>query len=246
MLQFEGRFISLPTLFADDGVSLSEIRLARLIRWYCNRGVEGFYVCGEIGEFTALALAERKTVLETVIREARGVVPVIVNVTSMSTAASMDLAQNAANHGAKAVVVSPPYHGILTQEEIVNQLKSVGSFSKIPSIIVDPAKKVLETSKLELADIRSSVFADSSIAIDEFRAGGVSVARVDALGKTEITVAETAELFRSIHPAKVVKACLDLQNLDIGPPRLPLRRMQGEALEHLKMRLEPSSTRLAS
>ncbi len=89
----------MPTPFTDDGTALSEVRLARLVREVLKRPIEGVVVAPDAGEFWALTVDERKTLLEMVLREVRGAVPVWCHVSSLRTATSLDLAQHAEQFG---------------------------------------------------------------------------------------------------------------------------------------------------
>ena len=64
MLELAGRFVPLVTPFTDDGSTLSEVRLARLVRFYLDRSVEGLALATETGEFGTLSQDERKQLLE--------------------------------------------------------------------------------------------------------------------------------------------------------------------------------------
>src|SRR5690348_16428840 len=98
MVNLAGTFVPLVTPFTDDGATLSEVRIARLVRHFAGQGVAGFVVCTDTGEFTTLSFAERKSMLETTLRESQGALPVLTNVSTLSTSASLDLTQHAARH----------------------------------------------------------------------------------------------------------------------------------------------------
>ena len=105
-----GLFAPVVTPFTDDGSTVSDVRLSRQVRYLIDRGIAGFVTTSDTGEFLATSFAERKEVLEIVIREAHGR-PVLAHVSTMSTSSSLDLAQHAARHGARAAVLMPPYFG---------------------------------------------------------------------------------------------------------------------------------------
>src|SRR5689334_12427820 len=96
-----GSFAPLVTPFTDEGSSISEIRIARLIRALREKGVEGFALATETGEFSSLTLAERKNLVEIAMRETQQSMPLIVHVTASATSSVLDLAQHAERHGAK-------------------------------------------------------------------------------------------------------------------------------------------------
>src|SRR5438477_12684261 len=110
MLGLAGLFAPLATPFTDGGETVSEVRLARLVRHLLAQGIAGLACCTETGEFITVNTSERKQVLEIVIREAHGT-PVLAHCTRLGTSQTLDLCQHAARHGAKAAVVMPPYFG---------------------------------------------------------------------------------------------------------------------------------------
>ena len=59
----------------DESVNHENLR--RLVEYELKEGVEGFYCSGSSGEGLLLTLKERKEVLETVVDQVNGRVPVI-------------------------------------------------------------------------------------------------------------------------------------------------------------------------
>ncbi|HXF60671.1 MAG TPA: dihydrodipicolinate synthase family protein [Caldilineaceae bacterium] len=77
--------------------------LRELVEHLLNKQVDGLYVCGGTGEGIYLSVPERKQVLETVLDQVRGRVPVIVHVGSVATRDAVCLAQHAQQVGASGV-----------------------------------------------------------------------------------------------------------------------------------------------
>ena len=95
----------LVTPYTDDGSTISEIRLARLMRRYREGGLEGVVVGSDAGEFASLSLAERKRLLEWVMRDS-GDMAIYVNVTAQTTAIAIDICQDAAANGGNGAILS--------------------------------------------------------------------------------------------------------------------------------------------
>src|ERR1700722_16717175 len=76
MAKVKGKYIPLTTAFTDDGRTVSEVRMARQVRFWVEREAPGFYLFGETGEFLTVVTSERKAVLEIVQRECQGSVPI--------------------------------------------------------------------------------------------------------------------------------------------------------------------------
>lgn len=135
--------VPLVTPFTDDTTSVSEVRLARLIRFHIENGAAGFVVCTEAGEVHALSVSERKQILEWTIREAKDL-PVYVNVSSSATATVLDLAQHANRHGAQAGVFTLPRLVTLNAEETASFVASVRRHGNLICGFLDPHGSVEE------------------------------------------------------------------------------------------------------
>ncbi len=137
----------IPTPYTDDGSTISEIRLARLIRRVRESGFEGVLIASDAGEWASLSLAERKKLCEWVARDAHGMA-IYVNATAQTTAIAIDLCQDAHECGAVGAVLCPPPHGILTKEEAVNYLNVVRRHGKIPVGFLDPSGHLSEAARV--------------------------------------------------------------------------------------------------
>ena len=102
----------------DEKGEVSEKLLRALVRFELDKKVEGFYCCGSSGEGLLLSNDERKKIVEVVIDEVAGQVPVIVHVGSLSTQCAVELAVHAEKTGACAVSAIPPIYYHYTQAEI--------------------------------------------------------------------------------------------------------------------------------
>lgn len=221
MLELAGQFIPLITPFTDDGASISEVRLARLLRFYMERGAEGFVVGSDLGEFTSMTLSERKELFEWVHRHTQGAVPVIVNASALSTSACLDLAQHASRHGARAVILMPPFYGSLYQAEHVEHIRTVAAHSHRPILVVDPQSLLQESATSEIGHISNVHLTwptpDSEFtASDWFRCYGVSVEPMASVPGS------TRSDFLLRHRAAVAKTLLLDEDLEVGKPRMPV------------------------
>jgi N-acetylneuraminate lyase len=128
-------YSALATPFrADESLNLEALR--KLVRYELENGVEGFYCCGSSGEGLLLSLEERKKVLETVLEEAGGKVPVISHIGTIATRDVIELARHALSVGADAVSMIPPYYYHFSMDEIIQYyLDVVNEVSEIPVIV---------------------------------------------------------------------------------------------------------------
>ncbi len=133
--RLKGIYAALITPFNEDE-SLNEEALRRLVQHELDNGVEGFYCCGSSGEGLLLSLDERKRVLEVVLDESRGKVPVISHIGTVAVRDVIELAQHALNAGADAVSMIPPYYYNFSMNEIIDYyLDVVNAVPELPVIV---------------------------------------------------------------------------------------------------------------
>ncbi|WP_100499223.1 4-hydroxy-tetrahydrodipicolinate synthase [Geodermatophilus chilensis] len=129
-----GVLSALLTPFDGDG-RLDEATLRRVVDRNIDGGVHGVVACGSTGEFTALSSTERKLVVETVIDQAAGRVPVVAQTGAQSTAEAIELSRHAEQAGASVVMVVAPYYEPLTIEETKRYLRTVAESVGIPVML---------------------------------------------------------------------------------------------------------------
>lgn len=93
--------------------------LHRLIEHVIDGGVHGVFVLGTTGEAPSLAHRLRHELIEHACRIVDGRVPVLVGITDTSFVESLTAAGKAADAGADAVVLAPPYYFPAGQPELV-------------------------------------------------------------------------------------------------------------------------------
>ena len=102
----------IPAFYAcyDKNGAISVEGVKALARHLIAKGVKGLYVGGSSGECIYQSVAERKTVLEAVMSEAKGKITVIAHVACNSTADSVELAAHAEQCGVDAIAAIPPIY----------------------------------------------------------------------------------------------------------------------------------------
>lgn len=252
MRNLVGLFAPLPTPFTDDTSSISEVRLARLIRHFLNEGVQGFVLGSATGEFTTLSLAERKHLLELTLRMASGL-PVIVHATCLATTATLDLAQHASRHGAQMVVITPPLLGEFSDAEVHKFISFVAHHAGIPTLVTDPTRRIvgpLHDQLLESPTVRiatpstgMSAFYTENTHSDQFVFQDCTATPMVTLAPWRVHPGSLPhwlpEPLRTAGSARVVKAAMEMQGFECGPlrgPQLPLdpalRKLLSEFLVH--------------
>jgi len=119
-------------MYENEQVNYSA--LEEIVEVQIKGGVEGFYCCGSSGEGLLLTLEERKKILETILKQSRGRVPVISHIGTIRTSDVIELARHAKSVGADAVSMIPPYYYKFTMDEIIGYYETV--MQNVPGIKV--------------------------------------------------------------------------------------------------------------
>ena len=110
-----GVIVPLITPFKDD-LSVDFAGVAKLVDYYIEEvGCDGLVPCGTTGESATLSHKEHAEVIEAVVKQTRGRVPVIASAGSNSTKEAVELTRLAAELGADATLQVGPYYNKPTQ-----------------------------------------------------------------------------------------------------------------------------------
>jgi dihydrodipicolinate synthase/N-acetylneuraminate lyase len=99
--------------------------LERLIRHVLAGGVHGLFLLGTTGEGTSLSHRLRREFIERSSKLINGRVPLLAGITDTSFVESVNLARAAAEAGADALVLSPPYYMPEGQPELREYLEHI-------------------------------------------------------------------------------------------------------------------------
>jgi 4-hydroxy-tetrahydrodipicolinate synthase len=106
MMNVKGVFCILPTPFQEKG-ELDEGSLRKLTEFQVKAGVHGLAILGVMGEAHKLSFEERGRIIQTVIDQLRGRLPVCVGVQALGTHLAIEQARQAEKLGASAVFAGP-------------------------------------------------------------------------------------------------------------------------------------------
>ena len=144
-IAFTGSMPALVTPFKSGKVD--EQALRALVEWQIDNGSTGLVPVGTTGESPTLSHDEHKRVVEIVIDQNKGRVPVIAGAGSNNTIEAVVLAVHAEKAGADAVLVVTPYYNRPTQEGMYQHFKAVNDAIGIPIIIYNiPPRSVVDMS----------------------------------------------------------------------------------------------------
>lgn len=131
-----GVFSVLPTPFDRSG-ELDLKSLERVIELYLGAGINGLTTLGVTSEVARLSDHERSTVLNAVVQQVAGRVPVVAGATSSGLRTAIQYSREAKSAGASAVMVSPPRLARPGAETLVGFYKSLASAADIPIVFQD-------------------------------------------------------------------------------------------------------------
>lgn len=235
MSELSGQFVSLLAPMTDDMSTVSEVRLARLVRRLMQEGATGFLIGGDGAEFATLTVSERKAMVEIVMRESSNSLPVLVNATAISSMTALDLAQHAGRHGARGIVLMPPYYGRYTIPEVHQHVKSISHFSHLPMIAIDlPGvqgndmwDEFSHNPSIQIGQTPGVDAVNPYPTTDDFEIGPVRVSPLGLVdsaflrGEPNPNREAMLDLMRTHGVARFAKALLDARDQPMGPPRVP-------------------------
>ena len=131
---FKGVIPALVTPF-DINENIDEQGLKDLVKHLLDKGIHGLYLTGSTGEGFLMDSEERKRVVEIVMAEVDGKVPVVVHVGAIGTKISIDLAKHAETVGADGISSVAPFYWNFNEAELVGYYKDICDAVDLPMIV---------------------------------------------------------------------------------------------------------------
>src|SRR4051812_29169125 len=164
---WSGVFPAVTTQFKQDQ-SLDLDATARHVDVLIESGIAGLIMLGSLGENVALEPQEKRAVMETTIRAARGRVPVLSGVAETSTAAAVRYVKEMEKLGADGVMVLPAMVYKSDPRETLTHFRTVAGSTGLPIIVYNnPVSYGVDiTPKMfaELAEVKNLVAIKESSA----------------------------------------------------------------------------------
>lgn len=132
--RFTGVGTALITPFTKDG-SLDESAIKRLARRQIDGGVHFLSPCGTTGEAPTLSHRDKLRVVELVVEEANGRVPVLAGAGGYDTREVIELARDMERVGADGLLSVTPYYNKPTQEGLYQHFKAIAESVSIPIVL---------------------------------------------------------------------------------------------------------------
>lgn len=134
MSAFHGVFPYLVSPIAPDGAVL-EGELRRLVDHLIESGVHGLTPLGSTGEFAYLDTAQRRRIVEVVVDQARGRVPVVAGVAATTTADAVRRAKEYAAIGADGILAILEAYFPLSEAAVVAYFTAIADASDKPVVL---------------------------------------------------------------------------------------------------------------
>jgi 4-hydroxy-tetrahydrodipicolinate synthase len=159
-MKFEGVFTALVTPMTASG-ALDEKALRRLVDFQVEGGVQGLVPVGTTGESPTLDGDECKRVIQIVVEQARGRVPVIAGAGSNCTSEAVEYSRDAKSVGADATLQVAPYYNKPTSQGFLGHFRAIADGVDLPLVVYNIAgrtgKNIDNPTMLELAKHRNIV-----------------------------------------------------------------------------------------
>ena len=131
---FTGCGTALVTPFDSSG-AVDEATVKRLARRQIEAGIHFLVPCGTTGETPTLSPAERRRVVELVVEEAAGKVPVLAGAGGYNTAEVVEAARAMLAAGANALLSVTPYYNKPTPEGLFRHYQAIAEATPLPIVV---------------------------------------------------------------------------------------------------------------
>lgn len=140
---FEGAITAIVTPFR--GGVVDEAALRGLVEWQIAGGIDGIVAVGTTGESPTLSAGEAERVIQIVVSEARGRVPVIAGAGGNNTAESIERSRRAKVAGADGLLLVVPYYNKPTQEGLFQHFSNIVREVPLPTVLYNvPGRTVAD------------------------------------------------------------------------------------------------------
>ena len=148
---FRGSLPALVTPFRNGEVDVATLK--RLVDWHVEQGSHGIVPVGTTGESPTLSHEEHDMVVETVVRQVAGRVPVIAGAGSNNTTETVRLVEAARRAGADAALVVTPYYNKPTQRGLIAHFTAAADCG-LPIVIYNiPGRSVVDMTPATMGEL---------------------------------------------------------------------------------------------
>ena len=147
---------ALVTPFTRDG-AVDERALRSLVSWQIEQGIHFLVPCGSTGEAATMTPDEHRRVVEIVVDETRGRVPVVAGAGSNDTRKAIELSRAMADAGATHLLHVSPMYNKPPQRGLIAHFRAIAEAVDLPIIIYNvpgrTGSNIEARTTLELAGV---------------------------------------------------------------------------------------------
>jgi dihydrodipicolinate synthase/N-acetylneuraminate lyase len=110
----------------DTQGDIHESELRRYVDWLIDHGIHGLYPNGSTGEFTRFTAEERRRIIEIVVDQCAGRVPVLAGAAEANTRETLAACEHYAKVGADAVAIVSPFYYALSPSGVYAYFDEIG------------------------------------------------------------------------------------------------------------------------
>ncbi|MCB1644643.1 MAG: 4-hydroxy-tetrahydrodipicolinate synthase [Pseudomonadales bacterium] len=149
---FSGSIAALITPFTDNAVD--ESALARLVRFHIDNGTHGLVAAGTTGEAPTLSRQEHERVIDVVVYEAGGQLPVIAGAGSNNPVEAIELTRYAIRAGATATLHALGYYNRPGQAGILAHFRALSDATEGPILVYNiPPRAIIDITPETMAQL---------------------------------------------------------------------------------------------
>jgi 4-hydroxy-tetrahydrodipicolinate synthase len=132
--RWSGVYPAVTTKFhADESLDIAEME--RHFDFLIRAGVHGLVTCGSLGEASTLTLEEKLEVAATALRVAEGRVPVLANVSELSTREALRYVEGAARIGVQGLMLMPALLYGADAAEAKANVRTIAEAAQLPVMV---------------------------------------------------------------------------------------------------------------
>ena len=155
-----GSLVALITPMTNNG-DIDWQALEKLVQFHLQEGSHGIVAVGTTGESATLDVAEHCKVIQRIVDQVSGQIPVIAGTGANSTVEAIELTKSAKSVNADACLLVTPYYNKPTQEGLFLHHKAIAEAVDIPQILYNvPGRTACDMSNDtvdRLADIANII-----------------------------------------------------------------------------------------
>ena len=139
-MQVKGIIPAMITPLESNGdINFSSIK--NIVEFLITAGVHGLFVNGGQGEFWAFSQTEKQKILQTVVEQVAGRIPVYAGTGAATTREAIKLSTDAQAIGVQAISVITPFYIVPSENEMYYHYKDIATSVNLPVIVYNnPAR----------------------------------------------------------------------------------------------------------